>query len=219
MPPRGTAKARNEELEREIEELRQQLIQAQTAVTENDYLRRLLRYRDGPAFPRDYRGNAVTAAVISRAPTQFEQQIVIAAGSADGVRVRDPVVTNDGLVGQVTKVALGTAQVTLLTDESSAVSAVDLRTSAAGIVRHGTAGGDTLVYDRVPKAQIVLQGDPVVTAGWRSGALASLYPRGIPIGIVTSVGQVDTDLYKQIQVKPFVDFSNLSAVLDLTKAR
>ena len=51
-----------------------------------------------------------------------------------------PVVTADGLVGQVTSVNEGAARVRLLTDESSAVSAVDLRTGASGIVRHGPIG-------------------------------------------------------------------------------
>jgi rod shape-determining protein MreC len=56
-----------------------------------------------------------------------------------------------------------------------------------------------------------------VTAGWRSSKLASLYPKGIPIGTVTSVGQADTDLWKQVQVAPFADFDSLDAVLVLVR--
>lgn len=211
-----SAQAERDRLRAEVERLRRQLVQSQAALGENAYLRRLLQYRDGPAFPRDYRGRTVAAAVVSRAPSQFEQQIVIAAGSADGVRVHDPVVTEDGLVGQVTKTAARQAQVTLLTDESMAVSALDVQTNAAGILRHGAAASDVLTFDRVPKQLVVNPGDPVMTSGWRSGALASLYPRGIPIGVVTSVGQVDTDLYKQVQVEPFADLASLSAVIVLT---
>ena len=47
--------------------------------------------------------------------------------------------------------------------------------------------------------------------------LASLYPRGIPIGRVTSVGQADTDLWKQVQVEPFADFDRVDAVLVLVR--
>ena len=54
-----------------------------------------------------------------------------------------------------------------------------------------------------------------MTAGWRTARLSSLYPRGIPIGKVTSVGQTDTYPYKQIQVEPFGDFASLDAVLVL----
>ena len=58
-------------------------------------------------------------------------------------------------------------------------------------------------------------GDEIVTAGWRASGLASLYPKGIPIGEVTSVGQTDTDLFQQVQVDPYVDFGLLDAVLVL----
>ena len=57
--------------------------------------------------------------------------------------------------------------------------------------------------------------DTIVTSGWSSPRLSSLYPRGIRIGRVTSVGRTDTDLYTQVQVTPFADLSSLEAVLVL----
>jgi rod shape-determining protein MreC len=212
--------ARNDaqRLERENETLRQQAARAQLALRENVRLRALLRFRDGLRFPRDYDGLA--AAVIGRPAGAFTQAITVAVGSRDGVRRNDPVVTEDGLVGLVTRVSGSTARVTLLSDEQSAVSAVDVKTRATGIVRHGRASQRTLVLDRVPKSEVVRVGDTIVTAGWRSPQLESLYPRGIPIGRVTSVGQADTDLYKQVLVEPFADFRSLDAVLVLVaKAR
>jgi rod shape-determining protein MreC len=110
-------------------------------------------------------------------------------------------------------VASNVAQVTLLTDDSSAVSVLDIATDASGISQQGISG--SLTVDRVTKDQVVKRGDVLVTAGWRSGDLSSLYPRGIQVCQVTQVGQSDTDLYKQIQCQPFVDFSTLEAVLVL----
>ena len=209
------AESENEKLRAEVKRLRQQAIQNQTAVRQNAELRRLLRFRQGPSFPSDY--NGVAARIIGRTPGQFEQQVLIAAGSNARVHVNDPVVTAAGLVGRVTRVSRRSSRVTLLTDETSAVSALDLRTNAAGIVRHGVAGGEALVLERVRKEDVVEAGDVVITAGWRSGRLASAYPRGIPIGIVTGVGQLDTDIYKRIEVDPFVDFSSLDSVLVLVE--
>ena len=209
------AKSENRALRRQIEELRSQLVRNQTAAQENTRLRALLSYVDGPSFPDDYR--AVAATVIARAPSQFDQRITISAGSRDGLSLHDPVVTEEGLVGQVTKVAAAAAQITLVTDETFAVSVLDLATSATGVVRHGRSGSDTLVLDRVTKDQVVTPGDPLVTAGWRYGNLASHFPRGIPFGSVSSVGQIDTDLYKQIQVRPLVDVSSLHSVVVLVK--
>jgi rod shape-determining protein MreC len=206
------AKEENEKLRAELDRYRQQVILTESALRENAQLRDMLNLLEGARFPRDYR--AVAARVIARAPSNFEQQIVISAGKNAGISKYDAVVSADGLVGQVTRVANNVAQVTLLSDETSAVSAVDIRSNASGIVQHGESG-DTLVLKRVTKDQIVNKGDVVVTAGWRSGDLASLYPRGIPIGIVTSVGQIDTEPYKRILLDPFPKFSSLEAVLVL----
>ena len=211
----GLVSARSEadRLRQDVEDLRQRAIQNEFAIQENAYLRRLLAYRDGPRFPRDFRGLA--AEVIARPAGAFTQAVVIAVGSSDGVRVNDPVVTPEGLVGLVTRVTPGTARVQLLTDQQLAVPAVDLRTRAPGIVRHARGTRETLVLDRVRKQEVVRVGDELVTAGWRASGFSSLYPKGIPIGEVTSVGQTDTDLYQQVQVAPYVDFGGLDAVLVL----
>jgi rod shape-determining protein MreC len=208
-----TARSDAEELRAEVQELRQRAIQSEFALQENEYLRELLDYIDGPRFPADF--DPVPAEVIGRPAGAFTQAIVIAAGSRNGIRVNDTVVTADGLVGVVTRITTGTARVQLLTDEEAAASAIDLRTGATGIVRHARGTRETLVLDRVRKQDVVRRGNEIVTAGWRAGTLSSLYPKGIPIGKVTSVGQTDTDLFQQVQVDPYVDFGSLDAVLVL----
>lgn len=209
------AKSVRDDLEAEIQALRDELILYRTAAQENQSLRETLAFVDGPRFPEDF--TAVTTRVIAQPPTPYDQQLLVAAGSKDGVRIEDPVVTNDGLVGRVTKVSPDASQVTLLTDQSIAVSAVDLTTQARGVVEPSPSSGGGLVLDRVDKAEQVEAGDTVVTSGWQEGDLASLYPRGIPIGLVTAVGQQDIDLFKRIQVEPFVDFDSLSEVVILTR--
>ena len=207
------ARSEAERLRTEVEELRQQLARLQVNAAEAETLRGLLRYLEGPRFPEGYDG--VSATVITRPSGAFAQAIVIHAGTKNGVSLDDPVVNEDGLVGIVTRVSSRTARVTLLTDEQSAASAIDVRTKAAGIVRHGRGARATLILDRVPKEDVVEVGDTIVTAGWRTGQLASLYPKGIQIGRVTSVGRTDTDLWNQVQVEPFVDFGALEAVIVL----
>jgi len=210
------ARSEAERLRIENQELRQRAIQSEFALQENEYLRNLQDFIDGPRFPDDF--EPVSAEVIGRPVGAFVQAIVIAAGSRDGVRVNDSVVTADGLVGLVTRVTPSTARIQLLTDQEAAVSAVDLGTRAEGIVRHARGTRETLVLDRVRKQDVVRVGDDVVTAGWRASGLSSLYPKGIPIGEVTSVGQTDTDLFQQVQVDPYVDFGLLDAVLVLVPA-
>ena len=209
------ARSEAERLRAENEVLRQQVIQNESALQENVGLKALLDYVEGPQFPRDY--DYVATSVTARPSGAFEQEIVLPVGTDDGVELNAPVVTDDGgLVGQVTRVTDDSSRVTLLTDESSAVSAVDLVTRAEGIVEHGQSG-DSLVLNRVSKKANVNVGDEIITSGWRSGNLSSLYPRGIPIGRVTSVGYLSTDLYQQVQIESDVDFSSLSSVLVLVE--
>lgn len=209
-----SARSEAEELRAENEQLRQQVIQNESALQVNVGLRQLLEYVEGPRFPKDY--GFVATSVTARPSSAFEQEIVVPVGSNDGVEENAPVVTADGLVGQVTRVTPNLSRVTLLTDASSAVSAEDLRTGASGIVEHGQAG-DTLVLSRVAKKENVNVGDEIVTAGWSLGNLASLYPHGIPIGRVTFVGNLSTDLYQQVQIESDVDFASLESVLVLVK--
>jgi rod shape-determining protein MreC len=204
-----TARSENQKLKKEVRDLRQKYATAKSAEKQNVFLQGLLDYERGPSFPKDFK--AVNASVVARV-TDIQQEITVSAGSHQGVRESDPVVTEDGLVGKVTRVATNVARVTLLTDATSAVAAVDLTTNAYGLVQHGAGGGAQLVFGRVPKDKIVNRGDFVITAGTQLAALPDIYPKGILIGSVTSVDQSDVDIFKQIQVAPFADFSSLDSV-------
>jgi rod shape-determining protein MreC len=205
-----TAKNENQQLKQEVERLRQQYATAQTAQNENASLKRLLHYESGPSFPKDFR--PVNASVLARGSADVQKRVTVSAGSKQGVRVNDPVVTSDGLVGRVTRVTPGLARVTLLTDATSAVAASDLRSNAYGLVQHGPGGGSQFVFSRVSKDKVVKPGDFVVTAGTQLASLPDIYPRGILIGRVTSVYQNNVDEFKHIQVDPFADFSSLDSL-------
>jgi rod shape-determining protein MreC len=204
------ARSENQKLKREVRDLRQKYATSKSAQNELAVLQQLLHYESGPSFPKDY--VAVNASVLSRGATDIAERIIVSAGSKQGVRENDPVVTADGLVGKVTRVTPDLARVTLLTDATSAVAALDLTTNAYGLVQHGAGGGAQLVFGRVPKDRVVRAGDLVVTAGTQLATLPDIYPKGILVGRVTSVDQNDVDIFKQIQVQPFADFSSLDSV-------
>jgi rod shape-determining protein MreC len=206
-------KEATDKLEARISELEAELRSSQAAAAENDRLRGLLAYVGGPEFPEGF--ESVVTRVIAQPANAYNQKVLVAAGEDDGVVEGSPVVTADGLVGVVAMVTAGQSQVTLLTDQSIFVSAEDQETQARGDVRPSRSAGAGLILDRVDKQLVVAQGDTIITSGWASGDLASLYPKGIPIGTVTSVGSQDIDLFMRIQVEPFVDFDRLSEVVIL----
>jgi rod shape-determining protein MreC len=212
------AKSENERLRQELDELRTQVIVSAELQRQNDSLNALLEFRRSDRFPQDFpRSRTIAASVLSNPAGEFEQKIIVAAGSSDGVRRYDAVVNELGLIGHVSEVLDSRAEVTLLTDPESAVTARDVKTGAIGILRHGE--GAALFLDRVPKPRLVEKDDLVVTAGSGQGPLGSFFPAGIPVGLVSSVGQTDVEDFKDIQVLPFVDFNDLDSVLILRQER
>ncbi len=206
------AKEENERLRAELARANQQAIANLNAAQENRDLREALDYQDLPGL-KDYR--PVNTRVVAQQAPQFSKQIVISAGSNAGIKKHAPVLSAGALVGEVTRVTPDTALVTLLTDESSAVTAYSIRTGALGIVESGEGG--SLVLDNVPKEKDLTRGDLVATAGSGVARLPSLFPRGIPIGTVTGASQTDTEPFKQIQLASMVDLSNLDVVTVLVR--
>jgi rod shape-determining protein MreC len=207
------AKSDNAKLRRQNERLLQQLIATESAIQENAYLKRQLNYHPAPS-EADF--ELVHAEVLTNPQSELDQSITIAAGSRDGVAQGDVVRTPKGLVGVIDRVSAHVASVTLLTDGNSNVNAADVsHPTAFGIVRRG-GGSDTLILDRVQKSSFVGVGDMVMTAGsLGTGALPSMFPRGIPIGTVTSESDNDINPFHSIQVQPFVDFSSIQSVMVL----
>ena len=205
------ARSENERLRRENAALRRERIEARTLFREYKQLRSEVGLRSLP-LAAEYREIPTQVATH---PTQYRDEVTILAGSADGVRRHAPVITREGLVGQVTLVYSRVSKVTLITDRDSAVAARDLRTDAWGIVQRGR-GDETLILNRVTKDQTVRPGDEIVTAGSAPGTrLRSIYPKGIGIGEVINVGQTSTEYYKRIQIHPYVDMSALDTVIVL----
>jgi rod shape-determining protein MreC len=209
------AKSELDETRRELARARSEVALFRGAYAENQQLQAMLDYHAPPGLPDDF--DLVRSAVIAH-PTPFDQRIVIAAGSDAGIRPDAPVITTRGLVGRVDAVASDSARVSLLVDGSAGVSAEDVTTRARGVLR-GRLGSQLLDLDFVDKREIVREGDMVMTAGSRRGELASDFPAGIPIGVVTSVNQSAIADEKEIQVEPFVDFDKVDGVMVLVPKR
>lgn len=207
------AKDENKTMRQELENLRQQRARQKNAEAEVTHLEVLLNYEHSSRFPQDY--SKVNVEVMTPATGAFEQTVVIAAGQNRDIRIDDPVVVGDGLVGRISQVGPTTSKVTLVSDPSFAASARDLRTGAEGIVRHPATGSDVLILDDVKIDQRVREGDSIITSGWRRPDISSLYPAQISIGRIASFSQTDVNPNKQIQVEPSVDFSSLEAVIVL----
>src|SRR4051795_1385717 len=205
------AKKENKQLKTEVETLRGQLAELATDKREAEELRALTQVSAN--LPKD--AKTVTARVIAHSPTVWYATIQIDKGRNDGVRGNQPVITAGGLAGRVVATTGGTARVALITDASSAVSAEVMPKGAAGIVKP-EIGGKDLILDFIPKNSRVRRGEVVVTSGFQSGELQSLFPRGVPIGRVGSVNQDQLEVYQRVRVQPYADLRKLDFVQVVT---
>ena len=208
------AKDENEQLRAEVAQLRQQLATSQTDQREAQQLRSLVGLPEEDNYPAGT--DPLTARVIAHSPTVWYSTLRVDKGSDDGVEVDQPVVTADGLAGKVTDVTGGNAEVTLITDADSAVSAQVVPRGARGIVQPKVGDPNDLLLDFIDKSDRIEEGDTVVTSGSTSSEFESLFPRGIPIGKVTNVDPGERDLYQRVHMEPFADLKRLDFVQILT---
>jgi rod shape-determining protein MreC len=173
---------------------------------ENRELRRLLQLRETTP------GDTVSAQVVGKDFTEFFRvtRIVLDRGSRD-VRPHMPVVSPDGVVGQIIHVASDAIDVQLSVDAQFGIDVEDERTKARGFVR-GT--GDPARYsckvEMVSSEDEVDIGDKLVTSG-----KGKWFPRGLPVARVTKVIKRELGRDQDILAAPTVNFSRLDTVLIL----
>jgi rod shape-determining protein MreC len=208
------AKSQNKQLRKELASLRAELSARQLQQHSASELRAIEQLNGGLSLT-GYR--PVNATVFYHSPNVWHSTITIDQGSSAGVRVDDPVVNGEGLVGEVTQVASNGALVSLITDSEVEVTAEIAASGAWGTVQPQVGEpGHLLMQVYKPATSRPLAGDLVVTAGTITGRNTSIYPKGIPIGTVTSVNEQTP--YESVNVSPVVDLHNLDAVQVLTFA-
>lgn len=199
-------KADNERLAYDNARLREQVHRLEQKEVENRELRRLLQLRE--SLP----GEPVSAQVVGKEFTEFFRvtRVVLDRGSRN-IRPHMPVVSPDGVVGSVLRVAGDAVDIQLSVDAAFGIDVEDERTHARGFVR-GT--GDPTRYackvENVDSRDEVEIGDLLVTSG-----KGKWFPKGLPVARVTKVVKREPGRDQEIEASPTVNFSRLDAVLIL----
>jgi rod shape-determining protein MreC len=207
----ASAKKQNKQLKAEVKNLHGELATLATNKREADQLRALAQVSAN--LPQN--AKTVTARVIAHSPTVWYSTVDIDKGRNDGVRVNQPVITAGGLAGTVVSTTGGNARVALITDSSSAVAAEVMPTGVHGVVKP-EIGGKDLILDYIPKNSHVRSGQVVITSGFKSGELQSLFPRGIAIGTVGSVNADQLQIYQRVRVHPYAQLREIDFVQVVT---
>ena len=200
----GASQRDLETLRAQNDEMRQRLIALEEARQENERLRELVDFVEVREL------DAVGARVIGRPATLWDGVIVIDRGSDQGVDVGMPVLSAQGLIGQIVEVSGNSSRVRLITDQRSGVAAMLQSTRAEGVLNGSLDGQTTL--DFVSRESTVTVGDVVLTSG-----MGGVYPRGLLIGEVADVQLTDADLFPKIQVRLSADPARLEEVVVLVR--
>jgi rod shape-determining protein MreC len=208
------ARGENEDLKTEVAKLREEVTALEGAEGDNEQFRKLLGLADDNPGLGEY--ELVTARVIERSPTVWFSDVTIDKGSSAGLQRNDTVVNGDGLVGRITDVTAGTAQVQLITDHDNAVSAQVLPSGPTGIVEPEVGDPEDLLLDFIDNQETIQENQTLATAGWSNGTISSAYPPGIPIGRVSEAEAPAQQRFQRIHVTPFADLRQLEWVQVLT---
>jgi rod shape-determining protein MreC len=194
-------RAENESLHRQIADLGVKLQEQRALAERSQQLMELMDLRSHAAF------QTVAAEVIGGNPNPGMRTVTIDRGSADGVQADMAVVSPKGVVGRIIgSPARHAARVQLIIDRNAAAGALTERTRAGGMVI-GTDTQPALRMDLVSNLADVKEGDSVVASG-----VDGIFPKGFVIGVVDK-SERGSGLYRNVTVKPAVDFSSLEEVL------
>jgi rod shape-determining protein MreC len=192
-------KKHNNALQHENEEMRAQLGSMTELKLENERLKHLLDFKLNTSM------KLLGAKVIARDLSLDHNSIRINRGTRDGLRRLQGVITVNGIVGYILRANYESSQVVTLTDRSAAIDAIVQRTRAPGLVSGKTNSSCRLRY--LERADDVAPGDTIVTSG-----LQGYFPKGFPIGKLTSVRKTDYGISQEADIEPVVNPSKLEEV-------
>jgi rod shape-determining protein MreC len=198
-----------DDLEAENDRLRAELAESEAAdIGQSDAEQQLADLSTSLDLPFARDIPKVTARVLSGPRSNFSHAIEIDKGSDDGLAVGMPVAAGGGLVGRITQVTGGGAQVELITDPEFRVGVRLATTGALGTAR-GQGRDEPLRVDSSLNPRTEVAADTGVVT---SGVDRSAFPPGIPVGRVTETRQGSGGLALELVVEPLVDADQLSFV-------
>lgn len=166
------------------------------------------RYKQALKFKKYSTYKIIPAQIISRSTDNWYSFVIIDQGTAQGVAKNDPVIVEQGIVGEVTQTYLNHSKVTLLTDKTLRAGCMIKRTGDIGIAKGYQL--NKLQINYIPKDSQIVTGDLIVSSGQNSK-----FPKGLPIGTIKKITTTKAAIFKNIQATPVVNLSKLTVIFVL----
>jgi len=194
-------KSENERLRQVNTELMLQVSRLREYGIVNEELKNLLSIKDSLDYP------LIPASIVSKSLSKSQATITINAGKNKGVKPGMPIITDKGLVGVINSTSEDFAIARTLMNFDLKLTVKDERSRIDGILKWN---GEDLVIVDVPKTYDVEPGDRIVTSD-----LSSIISIPVPVGVAAELTNVETGIFNQIKIKPFVDFTRVESVFVL----
>ncbi len=196
------ARKEADEFHRENAELKVKIRTLDDIVLENNRLRKLLNLTNRTSV------KFVTCEVTSADPSFVYKNVRINQGSRSGLNPGMGVVAEEGVIGVIMRVSVDHSDVLLLVDPNSNLDVIVARNRRRGVLQGGMA--DSMQFKYLERGSSILVGDEIVTSG-----LTGAFPSGILVGKVTNIRLNSDGVTQTIEVKPAVNFSDISEALVL----
>ncbi|HDG97016.1 MAG: rod shape-determining protein MreC [Deltaproteobacteria bacterium] len=190
----------NRELRRQVQQLMLENSRYRELLSTYERLQALLKFKE------TFKEPVAAARVIGRDPSGWFRSVIVDKGEIDGITMDMPVVNARGVVGRIVSVSPHYSKVLLIIDQNSSVDCLIQRTRDRGMVKGLSEELCEVAY--IVKSSDVRLDDVVITSG-----LGGVFPKGLPLGKVIRVEQRPGELFKEVEMRPAVDFSKLEEVL------
>ena len=201
---------RNEQLEAENAELRQQMVDYDRIKAENDAYKALARIQD-----TNSEASYVSAFVIGRDPLDEFGGFTLDQGSTDGVAVNDAIISDRGyLLGVVVEVDATSCKVMTILHPSFNAAGVISRTRENGIITGSAdyAADGQCVLTNLDRATEARKGDQVITTG-----LGGVFPANLLVGTVQEVVPEQSGKSSSAVILPGADPRTVKHVFIITE--
>ena len=201
---------RNEQLEAENAELRQQMVDYDRIKAENDAYKALARIQD-----TNSEASYVSAFVIGRDPLDEFGGFTLDQGSTDGVAVNDASISDRGyLLGVVVEVDATSCKVMTILHPSFNAAGVISRTRENGIITGSAdyAADGQCVLTNLDRATEARKGDQVITTG-----LGGVFPANLLVGTVQEVVPEQSGKSSSAVILPGADPRTVKHVFIITE--
>lgn len=198
-------KTENEALKKQLAETNAQQGALTELKLENERLSTLLGFKQGSNM------NLLAARVIGRDLLPDHDTITVDRGLNHGVKKNMAALTTGGVIGYTFRVEKESSQILLLTDRYAVIDAIVQRSRARGLTEGLSRTNTRLRY--LKRSDDVKVGDLVVTSG-----LFNIFPKGFPIGTVTSIDKSRYGMTQEVEIKPAIEPFNLEELFIVLNA-